>query len=72
MAGRIDLTSDFGIQTQVEERDIKIRIKKPQFKAHWIDFGYLWKEFKNIKSKHQEPDQNSNSIDRFRLDTLFT
>jgi len=61
MAEKIDSTSDFGIQNQVEEREIKIGIKIPRFKAHWIDFGYLWKEFKNIKSKHQEPDQNSNT-----------
>ena len=59
-------TSDFGTQAQVKEREIRIRIKKPQFKAPWIDFGYLWKEFKNLNSNHQEPTENLNTIDRFR------
>ena len=65
-------TSDFGTQTQVEEREIKIRIKKPKFKVPWIDFGYLWKELKNVKSNYQKPTQNLNTIDRFRLDNLLT
>merc|ERR1712008_460436 len=56
-------TSDFGTQTQVEEREIKIRTKKPRFKAPWIDFGYLWKELKNFKSNYQKPNQNLNTID---------
>ena len=53
--------------TQVEE----IPIKKTGFKAPSIDFGYLWKEFKNFNSNHQEPTQNLNSIDRFRLNNLL-
>ena len=65
---RIFSTSDFGTQTQVKESEIK----KTPFKVPWINFGHLWKEFKNVqpenvKSNHQEPTQNLNTIDRFRL-----
>jgi len=60
---QIDSTSDFETQTQVKEREIKIPIKKPQFKAPWIDFGYLWKEFKNFNSNHQESTKNLNTLD---------
>ena len=69
---QIDSTSDFETQTQVKEREIKIPIKKPQFKAPWIDFGYLWKEFKNFKSNDQESTKNLNTLNRFRLDDLLT
>ena len=69
MAERIVSTSDSGIQTQVEEREIKIRIKKPRFKVPWIDFGYLWKEFKNFKSNHQEPTENLQDFTTGALNT---
>ena len=66
MAEQIVSTPDFGTQTQDKEREIKTRIKKPQFKVPWINFGYLWKEFKNPNSNHQEPTENLNTIDRFK------
>ena len=72
MAEQIVSTPDFGTQTQDKEREIKIRIKKPQFKVPWINFGYLWKEFKNIKLKRQDPSKNLNTIDRFRLDNQLS
>jgi hypothetical protein len=69
MEERIVSTSDFGIQPQVEEREIKIRIKKPRFMAPWIDFGYLWKELKNVKSNLQEPTENLRDFTTSSLNT---
>ena len=50
MADRL-ITTEIGVQTEVEEK--KIKRQKQKWKPPWIDFRRLWKEFRKSNSTHK-------------------
>ena len=50
MADRL-ITSEIGVQTEVEEK--KIQRRKPKWKPPFLDFRRLWKEFRKSNPTHK-------------------